>query len=44
MLKLKHKSVVRSTNTGGASYREIYYGTHKEVEERSDEAEVSGLA
>ena len=35
MLKLKHKSVVRSTNTGGASYREIYYGTQKEVEERS---------
>lgn len=35
MLKLKHKSIVRSKDSGGASYREIYYGTRDEVEERS---------
>ncbi len=35
MLKLKHKSVVRSADSGGESYREIYYGTREEVEERS---------
>jgi len=35
MLKLKHKSAVRSTNSGGASYRETYYGTRGEVEARS---------
>ena len=35
MLKLKHKSAVRSRDSGGASYREIYYGTKEEVEERS---------
>ena len=35
MLKLKHKSAVRSRDSGGASYREIYYGTREEVEERS---------
>ena len=35
MLKLKHKSAVRSRDSGGASYREIYYGTREEVEDRS---------
>ncbi len=40
MLKLKHKSVVRSTNSGGTTYREIYYGTRDEVEERSAELTI----
>ena len=40
MLKLKHKSVVRSTNSGGASYRETYYGSREEVEERSEELTI----
>jgi len=35
MLKLKHKSAVRTSNSGGTSYREIYYGSREEVEERS---------
>lgn len=35
MLKLKHKSAVMTSNSGGTSYREIYYGTREEVEERS---------
>ena len=35
MLKLKHKSAVRSTDSGGSAYREVYYGTREEVEERS---------
>ena len=40
MLKLKHKSAVRSTNSGGASYRETYYGTRAEVETRSRELAI----
>ena len=40
MLKLKHKSVVRSTNSGGTSYRETYYGTREEVENRSAELTI----
>ena len=40
MLKLKHKSAVRSTNSGGASYRETYYGTRSEVETRSAELAI----
>ena len=35
MLKLKHKSAVRTSSAGGTSYRETYYGTREEVEERS---------
>ena len=35
MLKLKHKSAVRSSNSGGTSSREIYYGTREEVEDQS---------
>ena len=35
MLKLKHKSTVRDADSGGTSYRETYYGTREEVEERS---------
>ena len=36
MLKLKPKSIVRRRDSGGASYREVYYGTREEVEERSN--------
>ena len=40
MLKLKHKSAVRTLNSGGTSYREIYYGTREEVEKRSSALSV----
>ena len=43
MLKLKHKSAVRSTNSGGASYRETYYGTRSEVETRSAELAIVNI-
>ena len=40
MLKLKHKSAVMTSNSGGTSYREIYYGTREDVEERSGQLTV----